>query len=215
MANEQNAIMIEYKRIFPGAIAVLLVFPLSILALGWLIKGTAGRVGASPQESSLDFPTDATRVYYKNPQDRFVALPFESSISSVNPFVPALKDKISFAELKGSQAATALTNHDPHFYVFVADRWDPPPHQLIQLRGKKSTRRFTIISLKGRKGYSPLANESIRLEYRLLERLPVEIVKGRSLFINYVEIHPRRQLAPGEYAIIGDSLSDIATFRIQ
>ncbi len=207
--------MIEYKRIIPGAIAVLLVFPLSILALGWPIEDTPGRLGASPQESSSDFPSDATRVYYKNAQDRFVPLPFESSITPVNPFVPAPKDKVSFAELKGSQASTALTNHDPHFYVFVADRWDPPPHQLIHLTGKKSTRRFTVISLKGRKGYSPLENESIRLEYRLLERLPVEIVKGRSLFINYMEIHPRRQLTPGEYAIIGDSLSDIATFRIK
>jgi len=63
--------------------------------------------------------------------------------------------------------------------------------------------------------YSPLADESIRLEYRILERLRVQLGKGRYLFINYLEIHPRHQLAPGEYAIIGDSLLDIATFRIQ
>ncbi len=32
---------------------------------------------------------------------------------------------------------------------------------------------------------------------------------------NYMQIHPLTTLPPGEYAIIGDSLSDMATFRIQ
>ena len=206
--------MLINKKTFPGLI-FLLIFPLPMVAPGLLIAVTAGRRGVYLQESSVSFPNDLTRIYYKNAQDRFVPLPFEPGNTSVNPFVPAPKDKVSFAELKGSQAATALTNNIPRFYVFVTDKWDPPPHQLVQLTGKKSTRRFTVISIKGHKGYSPLESESIRLEYRLLERLRIEAGKGSYLFLNYLEIHPRHQLMPGEYAIVGDSLSDIATFRIQ
>jgi hypothetical protein len=205
--------VIKHERTFPGLIFVLAIFPLPVFALGLLIADAASHPRASFQ--STDIPNDVTRVYYKNAQDRFVPLPFEPGITSVNPFVVAPRDKLSYAKLKGSKAVTVLSAGNPSFYVFVADRWDPPPHQLVQLKSNNGTRRFTVISTKGRKGYSPLENESIRLEYRLLERLPVEIGKGRSLFLNYMEIHPNRQLAPGEYAIIGDSLLDIATFRIQ
>ena len=205
--------MIKHKPTIPRLIFFLLIFPLPVFGLSLLIAKPARCPGASLQSS--DFPNDVTRIYYKNAQDKFVPLPFEPGITSVNPFVVAPKDKLSYTKLEGSKAATVLRAGNPSFYVFIADRWDPPPHQLVQLTSNKGTRRFTIISTKGRKGYSPLENESIRLQYRLLERLPVEVGKGRSLFLNYVEIHPRRQLAPGEYAIIGDSLLDIATFRIQ
>jgi len=43
----------------------------------------------------------------------------------------------------------------------------------------------------------------------------VETSKGRYIFVNYMQIRPLTTLPPGEYAIIGDSLSDMATFRIQ
>ena len=205
--------VIKHKRTFPGLIFLLLILPLPVFALTLLIAKSARCPGASLQSS--DFPNDVTRIYYKNAQDKFVPLPFEPAITSVNPFVVAPRDKLSYAKLEGSKAATVMSAGNPSFYVFIADRWDPPPHQLVQLTRNKSTRGFTVISTKGRKGYSPLENESIRLQYRLLERFPIELGKGRSLFLNYMEIHPSRQLAPGEYAIIGDSLSDIATFRIQ
>src|SRR6266516_761540 len=210
---EQNVMLNKYKRTFPGLIFLLLIFPFPAFALSLLIGKTTRRPGSSLQSS--DFPNDVTRIYYKNAQDKFVPLPFEPGITLVNPFVVALKDKISYAKLEGSNATTVLSGGNPSFYVFIADRWDPPPHQLVQLTSNKGTRRFTVISTKGRKGYSPLESESIRLQYRLLERLPIELSKGRSLFLNYMEIHPRRQLTPGEYTIIGDYLLDIATFRIQ
>ena len=203
----------EYKRTFSGLIFLLLIFPLPVFALSFLLATSARYPCAFLQ--GYDFPNDVTRIYYKNAQAKFVPLPFEPGITPVNPFVVAPRDKVSYAKLEGSKAATVLNAGNPSFYVFVADRWDPSPHLLVKLTSDKGTRRFTIISSKGRKGYSPLENESIRLQYRLLERLPVEIGKGRSLFLNYVEIRPQRELAPGEYAIIGDSLSDIATFRVQ
>jgi hypothetical protein len=118
-------------------------------------------------------------------------------------------------DLKRPTAEIVLRSNDPRFYVFVADKWDPPPHQLVRLTRKKSGRQLTISVLKGRKGYAPFAIDNVRLEYRLLERLRVEAGKNRYLFVNYMQIRPLQPLAPGEYAIIGDSLTDMATFRIQ
>jgi hypothetical protein len=160
-------------------------------------------------------PNDLTRVYYLSPDNKLLPLPFEPGLTSLNVFVPAEKDKIARVDLKSPTAETSLTSNDPRFYVFVADKWDPPPHQLVRLTSKKSARQLTISVLKGRKGYAPFASDNVSLEYRLLERLRVESGKNRYLFVNYMQIRPRQPLTPGEYAIIGDSLADMATFRIQ
>ena len=136
-------------------------------------------------------------------------------MTSLNVFVPAEKDRVTRVDLKNPTAETVLRSNDPRFYVFVADKWDPPPHQLVRLTRKKSSRQLTISVLKGRKGYAPFAIDNVKLEYRLLERLRVEAGKNRYLFVNYMQIRPFTPLPPGEYAIIGDSLADMATFRIQ
>jgi len=85
---------------------------------------------------------------------------------------------------------------------------------LLQLENKNRRRQFTVISEKGRAGFAPLASENIRLDYRILERLEVPSSRGVILFINYLELRPRHRLQPGDYAIIGNSLKDIATFRV-
>lgn len=205
----------NYKRRSLRTTSLVLYLVLPVLAVSSVIANTIKRANTFTQESVLAVPDDPTRIYYTDAQNKLVPLPFESSITSLDPYAFAKNDRVSYAELKGLKAATTLTVNNLRFYVFVADKMDPPPHQLVRLTSKKGRRRFTVISIKGRKGYSPLADESIKLEYRILERLRVEAGKGRYLFINYMEIHPRHQLAPGEYAIIGDSLLDIATFRIQ
>jgi hypothetical protein len=69
--------------------------------------------------------------------------------------------------------------------------------------------------IKGRKGYAPFDEDNIRLGRRILKRLRVEAGANRFLFINYMQLRPLQPLTPGEYAIIGDSLADIATFRIE
>ena len=167
------------------------------------------------QQTFPELPSDLTRVYYMGVDNKLVPLPFEQGITSVNAYAIARENKTSAVKLSGANAATYLPNSKPSFYVFVADRMDPPPHLLIRLTGKKSSRQFMITTIKGRKGYLPLNEESISLDYRILERLPVDAGKGRILFVNYMEIHPRQALTPGEYGIIGNSLSDIATFSIK
>ena len=168
-----------------------------------------------PQTSFPDPPNDFTKVYYATGDNKLLALPFEPGIISLNVFAPAIEDKVTRVRLSGSKAATVLTNENLRFFVFVADRMDPPPHQLVRLKGSKSERSLKISLIKGRKGYAPFEEDNVRLERRILNRLRVEAGANRFLFINYMQLRPLASLPPGEYAIIGDSLADIATFTIK
>jgi hypothetical protein len=167
------------------------------------------------KQSYPDPPGDATRIYYLSADNALRPLPFEPGITPFNLFIPAEKDMVTRVNLESAKATTVLPNDNLRFYVFVADRMDPPPHQLVRLTSKKSSRQLTISLVKGRKGYAPFESDNVRLGHRLLERLRLQAGKNRYLFVNYMELRPLVPLAPGEYAIIGDSLADMATFRIQ
>jgi hypothetical protein len=168
----------------------------------------------SNQQSFPDPPNDFTRVYYLNGAN-LVPLPFETGQLSLNVFVPALDDKITHVKVNGTESEIVLANGNLRFYVYVADRMDPPPHQLVRLTRRKSNRELKISVIKGRKGYAPFDEDTVRLEHRLLERLRVQAGPSRIIFVNYMELRPVGILTPGEYAIIGDSLADMATFRIK
>jgi len=190
----------------------------------FFLAGCAALLTASVSSKSADTPAkqsypdppgDATRIYYLSADNTLKPLPFEPGITPFNLFLPAEKDLVTRVNLESSKAATVVSNDNLRFYVFVADRMDPPPHQLVRLTTKKSSRQLNISLVKGRKGYAPFERDNVRLEHRLLERLRLESGKNRYLFVNYMELRPLTPLAPGEYAIIGDSLADMATFRIQ
>src|SRR6185436_12990326 len=136
-------------------------------------------------------------------------------VTTVNVFQPAVADKVTRVRVAGPNAATVLRNTDLRFFVFVADRMDPPPHQLVRLTAGKSERSLKISVVRGRKGYAPFDEDNIRLQRRILKRLSVLAGPGRILFVNYMELRPLQPLSPGEYAIIGDSLADMATFRVK
>ena len=173
-----------------------------------LVVAVAGQDGFPPP------PNDATRVYYLNNQ-QLSPLPFEQGLARANVFASAPEDKVTQVRVIGKTAATVLDGHNLRFYVFVGDRMDPPPHQLVRLMTKGSNRELKISFIKGRKGYAPFDGDTVKLERRLLERLRVSAGPGRILFVNYMELRPQEILAAGEYAIIGDSLADMATFRIK
>jgi len=176
---------------------------------------SSGSTDIVPQSTFPDPPNDLTRVYYLNGEEKLLPLPFESGMTSLNVFLPAQKDRVAQVRLSGPSATTILTNDHLRFYVFVADKMDPPPHQLVRLTSKKAGRELDVSLIKGRKGYAPFESNNVRLEHRIVERLRVETSKNRYVFVNYMQLRPLKPLEPGEYAIIGDSLSDMATFRIQ
>jgi hypothetical protein len=179
-----------------------------------IILGLEIFVPSRAQNRFPEPPNDLTRIYYLN-NNQLVTLPFEEGVTPLNVFVPATADKVTQVRVKGPGAETVLTNDGLRFYVFVADRMEPPPHQLVRLTPTKSNRQLKISVVKGRDGYAPFDSDTIGLEHRLLERLRVSAGPNRILFVNYMELRPKIVLTPGEYAIIGDSLADMATFRIK
>jgi hypothetical protein len=102
-----------------------------------------------PDTSYPDPPNDLTRVYYLSMDNKLLPLPFEPGLTSLNVFVPAEKDRVTRVDLKSPTAETVLRSNDPRFYVFVADKWDPPPHQLVRLTRKKSLHQLTISVFEG------------------------------------------------------------------
>lgn len=183
-----------------------------ILALQVSTLFGIARVG---QERFPEPPNDLTRVYYLGAPNKILPLPFEAGLVSLNVFVPAREDKIAQVRIKGATAATVLMNDNLRFYAYVADKMDPPPHQLVRLTNRRSNRELKISVIKGRKGYAPFDEDTLKLQHRMLERLRVQVAPGRIIFVNYMELRPAGALPPGEYAIIGDSLADMATFRIK
>jgi hypothetical protein len=167
------------------------------------------------QEKYPDPPADLTRIYYLSGDKTLTALPFEPGLTSINVFKPAERDKIERVLIKGRSATTVLLVDEVEFFVFVGDRMDPPPHQLVRLSGRNSDRVLPISVIRGQRGYAPFAIDNVALERNLIERLRVEAGPRRILFVNYMRLRPRGRLTPGEYAIIGDSLADIATFRVE
>ncbi|PYS24010.1 MAG: hypothetical protein DMF72_06780 [Acidobacteria bacterium] len=192
----------------------LLTFTLAVCSL-WFASAGNPAVRSISQEPSPDPPADFTKIYYLSANNTLIALPFEAGTTSVNVFQPASEDRVTRVRVSGRRAEKVLTNENLHFFVFVADRMDPPPHQLVRLAGGKSERSLKISVIKGRRGYAPFDGDNIRLERIILKRLHVEAGPNRFLFINYMQLRPLQPLPAGEYAIIGNSLADMATFRIK
>jgi hypothetical protein len=185
--------------------------------LVWAALLSLGFPLAAPVAQQKDFPEPPsvlTRVYYLD-VDNLVALPFESGILAFDIFQPAVANTITRVRVSGPKTQTVLKNQNLRFFVFVGDRMDPPPHQLVRLTSNKTERSLKISLIKGRKGYAPFAEDNVPLERRILRRMKVSAGVNRFLFVNYLELRPRAPLRAGEYAIIGDSLADMATFRVE
>jgi len=185
-----------------------------LACIGLLSLASVCAAQTTQQKDFPEPPKDLTRVYYLN-GDTPAPLPFEAGVSPFDVFQTAGENKIGRLHVAGARAKTVLTKQNLRFFVFVGDRMDPPPHQLVRLTSNRSERSLKISLIKGRKGYAPFAEDNVQLERRILRRLRVSAGANRILFVNYLELRPRETLSPGEYAIIGDSLADIATFRIE
>ncbi len=192
-----------------GSAKILAIVIISFLTL--VSAEPAGRI----QEKYPDPPADLTRVYFSGDRQTLTALPFERGLTSIDVFHPALRDRTERVLIKGRKAATVFHTGELEFYVFVGEKMDPPPHQLVRLATEKTNRQLAISVIRGQKGYAPFAMDNVPLQRQLLERLSVKAGQGRILFVNYLRLRPKQPLTPGEYAIIGDSLADIATFRVE
>jgi len=138
-------------------------------------------------------------------QNKLVPLPFEQGRTPLRPERVAKSTQVSYIELKGEHALTVFKTTTPRVFLFTYERPGAHPPFLVWLTPHKGARRVTAIAQRGLSGFAILSEEIVKPAVRGL-------VKDGDLV--FMEIRPRTSLIPGEYAIIGDDLAHIATFRV-
>ena len=150
-------------------------------------------------------PADRTLIYTLDDQNKLVPLPFEQGLTPLHPDRIAKGGKVSYVELKGDHSAAALKDDRPRIFLFTYQRQGAHPPFLVWLKPQRGARRVTAIAQAGMRGFAIASGEILKPTIRVLAR------DGDMVFM---ELRPRVSLVPGEYAIIGDDLSHIATFRV-
>jgi hypothetical protein len=163
----------------------------------------------SPTFTAQEFlpspPSDRTLIYMLDEQNNLVPVPFEQGQTPLHPEQVAKSTKVSYIELKGEHAATVFKTTTPRVFLFTYQRPGTHPPFLVWLTLHKGSRRVTAIAQRGMSGFAISSEEIIKPTVRGL------VKEGDLVFM---EVRPRASLMPGEYAIIGDDLARIATFRV-
>lgn len=149
-------------------------------------------------------PADKALIYTLDDRNNLVALPFEAAGTPLNTKAAAKSNKTSYIELKGAHAATTL-GPTPRLFLFTTQRQGTHPPFLVWLTPKSGNRRATAIAQAGMAGYAISSDEIVKPSIRVLAQVGDEV---------FLEIRPRTSLVPGEYAIIGEDLTRVATFRV-
>ena len=159
---------------------------------------------AAAQEFMPSPPADRELVYVLDQDKKLVALPFEKAETPLRRDQVAKETKSSYVELKGEHSATLL-GQDQRIFLFTLERGGAHPSMIVWLTPRKGARRVTAIAQKGLAGFAISAADIVKPSVRGLAK------EGDVIF---VELRPRVSLAPGEYAIIGEDLNRVATFRV-
>jgi hypothetical protein len=173
------------------------------------IAGVAIILFPLPTFTAQDFlpspPSDHALIYTLDDQNKLVPLPFEQGQTPLHSEQVAKSTKVSYLELKGEHAATVFKIAPPRLFLFTYQRPGVHPPFLVWLTPHKGARRVTAIAQRGMSGYAVSSEEIIKPTIRVLTKEGDEV---------FMEVRPRVSLMPGEYAIIGDDLARIATFRV-
>ena len=180
-----------------------------VLSLAAVLVCAANTSFPLPTLTSQEFlpspPSDRALIYTLDEQNKLLPLPFEQGQTPLHPEQVAKSTKISYIELKGEHAATIFRTATPRLFLFTYERPGVHPPFLVWLTPHKGARRVTAIVQRGMSGYAISSEEIIKPTIRGLMK------DGELVFM---EVRPRVSLMPGEYAIIGDDLARIATFRV-
>jgi len=160
---------------------------------------------SAAQEFLPSPPPDRGLVYILDEQNQLVPLPFEKAQTPLHPEKVAGSTKVSYLELKGEHAGATITTATPRWFLFTYERPGAHPPFLVWLTPRRGARRVTAIAQRGTSGFAISSAEIVRPSIRVLFK------EGDQVFM---EFRPRTSLMPGEYAIIGDDLTRIATFRV-
>lgn len=159
---------------------------------------------SSPQEFLPTPPADHALIYVLDQQNQLMSLPFEKAETPLHPEEIARSTKSSYLELKGEHSATVLPANT-RIFLFTIDHGGAHPPLLVWLTPRKGTRRVTVIAQKGLKGFAISSEEIVKPSARGLAKNGEEV---------FMELRPRASLMPGEYAIIGEDLNRVVSFRV-
>ncbi len=163
--------------------------------------------GASAAQEFLPTPpSDRNLVYVLDEQNQLAPLPFEPGHTPLHAEQVAKSTTVSYIELKGAHAATILETSMPRWFLFTYQRPGAHPPFLVWLTPRHSARRVTAVAERGMAGFAISSEEIIKPAIRVLASTGGDQV--------FMELRPRNSLIPGEYTIIGDDLTRIATFRV-
>jgi hypothetical protein len=162
-----------------------------------------GFVGLAAQDLPQP-PADHSLIYALDEKHNTIALPFETATTPLKIEQVAKSTSSSYVELKGEHASTVLPANTLIF-VFAVDRGGAHPPLIVWLTPHRGSRRATAIAERGRTGFGIEASQIVRPIPRGLSKNGDEV---------FMELRPRTSLMPGEYAIIGNDLTRVATFRV-
>jgi hypothetical protein len=168
-----------------------------LLGPGLLCSGDGQEYFPSP-------PSDQTQIYILDDGNNLVALPFEEAKTPLNPNKIAKNTKTSYVQVKGEHASTTL-GPMPRLFLFTPQRQGSHPPFLVWLTLVHGARRATAIAQAGFAGLAISSDEIVKPTIRVITMV------GDKAFM---ELRPRTSLVPGEYAIIGDDVTRMATFRV-
>jgi hypothetical protein len=171
----------------------------------FLLIGSSSIPSTTAQEFLPAAPSDRGLIYMLDEQNKLQALPFEQGQTPLRPDAVAKSTKVSYIEIKGDHGVTVFHSAQPRVFLFTFQRPGAHPPFLVWLTPHKGARRVTAIAQRGLSGFAISSEEIIKPTIRVL------VKEGEQVFM---EIRPRTSLMPGEYAIIGDDLARIATFRV-
>lgn len=181
------------SRVTRCSVFATLIF--SVVVSGW---------NAWAQEFLPSPPEDKTLIYILDSQNKLVALPFETGRTPLKITEKAKSSKTSYLEITGEKAATTLPSM-PRIFLFTRERQGTHPPFIVWMESRRGARRATAVTQAGMSGFAIDSAEIVKPTVRVLAKSGDEV---------FMEIRPRTSLEPGEYAIIGDDLTRIATFRV-
>jgi len=149
-------------------------------------------------------PADHGLIYVLDQQNQLTSLPFEKAETPLRPAEIARSTKTSYLEFKGEHSATVLAANT-RIFLFTIDHGGAHPPLIVWLTPRKGARRVTAIAQKGMKGFAISSEEIVKPFARGLAKNGEEV---------FMELRPRVSLMPGEYAIIGEDLIRVASFRV-
>jgi len=159
---------------------------------------------SAQQEFLPSPPADHSLIYVLDQQNKLISLPFETATTPLRTEQVARSTSTSYLELKGEHSVTVLLPTQ-RIFLFTIDRGGAHPPLLVWLTHHRGARRVIAIAQRGMAGFAISSSEIVRPIPRGLAKNGDEV---------FMELRPRVSLMPGEYAIIGNDLTRVATFRV-